>query len=56
MLIVEKTENLFQGYVPCSPEHLFKFFSIIKDLDRGSFIVFSGGWLLSKIGGGWRLN
>jgi hypothetical protein len=45
ILVVEKTKNLFLGYVPCNPKHLSKFFSIVKNSDIGSFIVFLGSQL-----------
>jgi hypothetical protein len=40
ILVVEKTKNLFLGYVPCNPKYLSEFFSIVKKSDIGSFIVF----------------
>jgi hypothetical protein len=44
-LIVKKLKISFEDMYPTAPEHLFGFFFIVKNSDRGSFIVFLGSQL-----------
>jgi hypothetical protein len=44
-LIVEKLKISSQDMYPTAPEHLFGFFFIVNNSDRGSFIVFLGSQL-----------
>jgi hypothetical protein len=48
--LLKKLKNSSQDMYPAAPEHLSEFFSIIKNLDRGSSIVFLGSQLYIR---GW---
>jgi hypothetical protein len=44
-ILIKKLKNSSNDMYPAVPEHLFEFFSLVKNLDRGSFIVFLGSRL-----------
>jgi hypothetical protein len=48
--LLKKLKISSQVMYPTAPEHLSKFFSIVKNSDRGSFIVFLGSQLYNR---GW---
>jgi hypothetical protein len=51
--LLKKLKNSSEDMYLTAPEHLFKFFSIVKNLDRGSSIVFLGSRLYVQ--SWWRL-
>jgi hypothetical protein len=51
--LLKKLKNSSEDMYPAAPEHLSEFFLIIKNLDRGSSIVFLGSWLYVQ--SWWRL-
>jgi hypothetical protein len=51
--LLKKLKITSQDMYPAAPEHLSEFFSIVKNSDRGSFIVFLGSQLYIR--GSWWL-
>jgi hypothetical protein len=51
--LLKKLKNSSEDMYLTAPEHLFEFFSIVKNLDRGSSIVFLGSRLYVQ--SWWRL-
>jgi hypothetical protein len=43
--LLKKLKISSEAMYPAAPEHLFGFFFIVKNLDRGSLIVFLGSQL-----------
>jgi hypothetical protein len=44
-LLLKKLNIPHEDMYPAAPEHLSRFFLIVKNLDRGSFVVFLGSHL-----------